>query len=143
MLFRPAFAVLAVIFPFALAQAAELPLSKAQVETATGRTGLSTKPAKYDKLGTNFVSADGAIVVTLKVAPASVYEVWKSQPAMEDQVPLPGIGEDAVTSKAGVYVCFRKLSQGICVVSGAPVPGEPAHATYEQVVQLAKTAALK
>ena len=140
---RTSLSALAVAFPFMLAQATELPLSVAQVETTTGRIGISTKPAKYDKQGTNFVSSDGANVVTVKVASSAVYEVWKSQPPMDDQNLLPGIGEEAVASKKGHYVCFRKSTQGICVVSGAALPGRPAPATYEQVVQLAKLAALR
>lgn len=118
---RISLSVLAIALPFTLAQAAELPLSIAQVEATTGQTGMTTRPTKYDKQGTNFVSAEGANVVTLKVATSAVYEVWKSQPAMDDQSLLPGIGEEAVTSKKGHYVCFRKSTQGVCVISGAAV----------------------
>jgi hypothetical protein len=135
--------VLTTSLSFVYAEAAELPLSVSQVETTIGRSGLATKPAKYDKQSTNFVTADGANIVTLKVASSAVYEVWKAQPAMDDQKMMSGIGEEAVTSKKGHYICFKKSTQGICVVSGAALPGRPAPATYEQVIQLAKLAATK
>jgi hypothetical protein len=59
--------------------AADLPLTVAQVEQVTALSGLNTKPAKYDKLGTNFNTPDGATVITLKVGTSNLYESWKSQ----------------------------------------------------------------
>jgi hypothetical protein len=141
MLTRAILPALLATLPFAAAHATELPLTVSQVEVATGRTGLSTKPAKFDKASTNFVTADNANVLTVKVATAAVYEVWKSQPPMDDQTAMPGIGEEAVTSKKGHYVCFKKATQGVCVVSGAALPGRPAPASYDEVVKLAKLAA--
>ena len=122
---------------------ADLPLSPAQVEKVTGQSGLSTKPAKYDKVGTNFVTAQGTTVVTLKVASAGIYDIWKSQPSMDDQVTYAGVGEDAVASKKGRYICFKKAEQGVCVVGGIELPGKPALATYAHVAELAKLAASK
>jgi hypothetical protein len=118
---------------------ADLPLTVAQVERVTGLSGLSTKPAKYDKVGTNFVTADGKTVITLKVASASIYDTWKSQPSMDDQAPYPGLGDDAVASKKGHYVCYKKAAQGVCVVGNFGGPS----VTDAQVAELAKMAAAK
>jgi hypothetical protein len=120
---------------------AELPLSVPQVEKVTGLAGLSTKPAKYDKVGTNFVTAQGKTVITLKVASVSIYDVWKSQPAMDDQAAYAGVGEDAVISKKGRYICFKKAGQGVCVVGDISLPGSPPLATDAQIAELAKLAA--
>jgi hypothetical protein len=122
---------------------ADLPLSVAQVEKVTGQSGLTTKPAKYDKVGTNFVTAQGTTVITLKVASTGIYDIWKSQPSMDDQVTYAGVGEDAVASKKGRYICFKKAGQGVCVVGGIELPGKPALATDAHVVELAKLAASK
>jgi hypothetical protein len=125
------------------ANGADLPLSLAQVEKVTGQSGLSTKPAKYDKVATNFVTAQGTAVITLKVASAAIYEIWKSQPSMDDQVTYAALGEDAVASKKGRYICFKKAGQGICVVGGIGLPSKPALATDAHVTELAKLAASK
>lgn len=140
--FLPIAAVLA-SFAGPAAAAGDLPLTVAQVEKVTGQSGLATKAAKYDKAGTNFVTAQGATVVTLKVASASVYDVWKSQPSMNDQVAYPGLGEDAVASKKGHYICFKKSGQGICVIGDIDLPGKPALATDAHVAELARLAATK
>lgn len=123
------------------AAAADLPLTVAQVEKATGLSGLSTKPAKYDKVGTNFVTASGQIALTVKVASAAVYEVWKSQPSMGDQVPLAGVGDDAISSKTGRYFCFRKSGTGVCIVGMPSFPGKPALLNEAQLLELARLAA--
>jgi len=119
------------------AQSAELPLAISQVEKVTGLSGLTTKPAKYDKVGTNFVTAQGQTVITLKVASAAIYDVWKSHPSMNDQAPLAGVGEDAVVSKQGHYICFKKSGQGVCVVVGNAGTTPMSDA---QIVELAKLA---
>lgn len=121
--------------------AVDLPLSIAQVEKVTGLSGLTTKPAKHDKVATNFVTASGQLIVTVKVASAEIYNVWKSQPSMNDQVSLAGIGEDAVYSKIGQYICFKKANQGICVVGMATLPGKPAPVNEAQLKELASLAA--
>ncbi|MCO5978682.1 hypothetical protein [Ideonella oryzae] len=132
---------MAVLATACAASAGDLPLSPAQVEQVTGQTGLTTKPAKYDKLGTNFVNPHGATVITLKVGTSSLYETWKAQPAMNDQAPVQGVGEDAVASKKGRYVCFKKGSLGACVVGSIDFPGKPTLVSDEQLLQLAKLAA--
>ncbi|MEK8031249.1 hypothetical protein AACH06_10515 [Ideonella sp. DXS29W] len=123
------------------ALAADLPLSIAQVEKTTGLSGLSTKPAKYDKAGTNFVTSSGQVALTVKVASAEVYEIWKSHPSMSDQASLAGVGEDAVSSKKGRYVCFKKAGTGVCVVGMADLPGNPAPLSDGQLLELARLAA--
>lgn len=133
--------VLASVFGRAVAD--DLPLTVAQVEKITGQSGLATKAAKYDKAGTNFVTAQGATVITLKVARAGIYDVWKSQPAMNDQAAYAGLGEDAVISKKGHYICFKKSGRGVCVVGGIDLPGKPALATDAHIAELAKLAAAR
>jgi hypothetical protein len=60
---------------------------------------------------------------------------------MSDQVALAGVGEDAVQSKKGRYICFKRGSVGACVIGGIGLPGKPALATDEHLLQLAKLAA--
>ena len=143
--FRPIALTAATLMAVAAApaRAADLPLTVAQVEKVSGLSGLSTKPAKYDKAGTNFVTAKGDTVITLKVASASVFDTWKSQPSMNDQVALSGVGDDAVVSKKGHYVCFKKAGQGACVVAGIALPGSPALVNDAQLAELARLAAGK
>jgi hypothetical protein len=140
---RVALAASFLAWSFGLAHRGELPLTVAQVEKVTGQSGLTTKPAKYDKAGTNFVTTQGATVITLKVASASVYDVWKSQPSMDDQVAYAGLGDDAVISKKGHYICFKKSGQGVCVVGSIELPGKPALAADAHIAELAKLAAAR
>jgi hypothetical protein len=124
------------------ATAAE-PLTIAQVEKVTGLSKLSVKPAKYDKSAKNFVTANNDVAVSVKLAPASMYDLWKSQPSMSDQTALAGVGEDALMSKKGRYVCFKKSSSGVCVTGMVSMPGSPALVNDEQLLQLARQAAAK
>jgi hypothetical protein len=123
------------------AQAAGLPLTVAQVEQVTGQSGLTTKPSKYDKLGTDFVTPAGATVVTVRVGTSDLYNTWKAQPSMSDQAPMPGVGDDAIVSKKGRYVCFRRATEGACVVGDYAFRGKPPLVSDEQLLQLAKLAA--
>jgi hypothetical protein len=123
-----------------VAQAAE-PLSVAQVEKVTGFKGLVVKPAKYDKAARNFVTAEGDAVVSLKLASASVYEVWKASPSFADQAPLNGLGDDALVSRSGHYVCFRKGGNGVCVTSMPAVSKGAQPVSDSQVLELARLAA--
>jgi hypothetical protein len=132
-------AVAAVSF-IGLASAAE-PLTVAQIEKVTGLTGLSVKPSKYDKVGKNYVTPKNDLALTVKLASASVYEVWKSQPAMDDQVALSGLGEEAISSRKGRYVCFRKAAAGVCIVGMVALPGTPALVSDAQLLELARLAA--
>lgn len=122
-----------------LASAAE-PLTVAQIEKVTGLTGLIGKPAKYDKVATSYVTATNESAFTLKVASAAVYGVWKAQPAMDDQAPLSGLGDDAIRSKKGRYVCFKKASAGVCVIGMFALPGKPAIVSDAQLLELARLA---
>jgi len=134
--------VFAVLTALAATQAvAADPLTVAQVEKVTGITGLSIKPAKYDKASKNFVNAKNDLAVSLKVASASVYDVWKSQPSMSDQAALPGLGDEAIVSKKGRYVCFKKSDTGVCVTAMVALPGKPALVTDAQLLDLARLAA--
>jgi hypothetical protein len=133
-------AVVLAAFATGSARAAEL-LTIALVEKVTGLSGLSIKPAKYDKSAKNFVTANNEVAVSVKLAPASMYDFWKSQPSMSDQTALAGLGEDAVTSKKGRYVCFKKSTSGVCVTGMVSLPGSPALISDEQLLQLARQAA--
>ena len=133
--------VLIAAFPGAGTAAAAEPLSIAQVEKVTGLKGLSVKPAKYDKVARNFVNAENEIAVSVKVAGASVYEVWKSQPSFPDQVALSGLGEDAITSKQGRYICFKKATAGVCVTGMFATGGKPALVGDAALLELARLAA--
>jgi len=83
-----------------VASAAE-PLTVAQSEKVTGLSGLVARPAKCDKGATSCVTAKNESAVTLKVAGAAVYDAWTSQPAVDDQAPLSGLGDEAIISKNG------------------------------------------
>lgn len=117
------------------------PLTVAQVEKATGLTGLSVKPAKYDKAAQNYVTAKNELAVSVKIASASVYEVWKSQPSMSDQASVSGLGDDAISSKKGRYVCFKKGVAGVCVTGMVSLgEGQPL-VSDEKLLELARLAA--
>ncbi len=128
------------LFASAIAVAAE-PLTVAQIEKATGLSGLSAKPAKYDKAAQNYVTGKNELAVTVKVASASVYEVWKSQPSMSDQVPLSGLGEDAISSRKGRYICFRKSGAGVCVTGMVSLGEAPPLVSDAKLLELARLAA--
>lgn len=117
------------------------PLTIGQIERVTGLTGLSMKPGKYDKTSRNYVTPKDDLVLTVKIASASVYEVWKSQPSINDQVPVSGLGEDAVGSKRGRYLCFKKAGTGICVAGMVALPGVPELVNDSQILELARLAA--
>jgi hypothetical protein len=134
------FVVLAAAAASGLAFAAE-PLTTAQVEKVTGLSGLSIKPAKYDKVAKNYVTSKNDLAVSVKVASAAIYDVWKSQPSMDDQTSLPGLGEEAITSKKGRYICFKKAGTGLCVVGMVALPGTPALVSDAQLLELARLAA--
>jgi hypothetical protein len=132
----------AVLFTSAAATvAAADALNVAQVEKVTGLSGLSVRAAKYDKAARVFVTAKDEMVVSLKQANAEIYEVWKTKPSFSDQAPLAGIGDDAISSKKGRYVCFKKGGQGACVTAMAALVGTPAAANDAQVLELARLAA--
>jgi len=130
---------LALALSASLAQAAG-PLSVAEVEKATGLTGLHTATAKYDKTGINVLDAKGQIVVSIKDQPASVYEVWKQ--AMPGQA-VSGLGDAAFQSKTGslISVCFKKAVRGVCVSGSTSVVPGSAAVTEAQLMDLARTAA--
>lgn len=138
--FRPVWIACALMVAAQAAAGAEV-LTVAQVETVTGLSGLSVKPAKYDKGGINFVTASGDMVVSLKNQAASVYEVWKSQPSLSDQVPVPGLGDDGLYSKTGRYVCFKKADRGICVTGMVAMPDQKPLISDAQLEKLARVAA--
>ena len=117
------------------------PLSVAEVEKITGLSGLSVTASKYDKGGISFVTADKSLVLAVKLQSAEIYEVWKSQPAFADQAPLAGIGTDAVASKTGRYVCFKKANKGTCVTAMPAMMKKPALVSDAQLIELARTAA--
>lgn len=123
-----------------LAFAAE-PLTMAQIEKVTGLTGLSAKPGKYDKAAQNYVTPKNELVVTVKVASASVYEVWKSQPSMNDQTPLAGLADDAISSRKGRYVCFKKGGTGVCVTGMVSLGEAPPLVSDAKLLELARLAA--
>lgn len=116
-------------------------LTVAQVEKVTGLSGLSTKPAKYDKGGIDFVTAAGDLVVSLKNQAASVYAVWKSQPSFPDQKAMPGLGDEGLASKTGRYVCVKKADRGICVTGMVAMPDKKPLVSDAQLVELARVAA--
>lgn len=116
-------------------------LTVAQVEKVTGLSGLKTKPSKYDKGGTSFVTAGDDLAVAVKNQSAAVYEVWKSHPSFEDQKTLAGVGDDAIVSGRGRYVCFKKAGKGICITGMYDMPGKPALVNDAQLVELARVAA--
>lgn len=140
MTLRLALAAAAVAVCATAAHAADLPLTVAQVEKVTGLKGLSTQPAKYDKASTDFVTPDKRKPVAIKVATASVYEVWKTQGAAEHQA-VQGLGDDALSSKKGRYVCFKKGNAGICITGEYLSPGEKPLVSDAQLMELAKVAA--
>lgn len=117
------------------------PLTLAQIEKVTGLTGLSVKPGKYDKASQNYLTARNELAVTVKVANASVYDVWKSQASMSDQTPLSGLGDDAISSKKGRYICFKKSGSGVCVVGMVALgEGQPL-VSDAKLLELARLAA--
>ena len=117
------------------------PLTLAQIEKVTGLSGLSVKPGKYDKASQNYLTSKNELAVTVKVASASVYDVWKSQPSMNDQTPLSGLGEDAISSKKGRYICFKKGAAGVCVVGMVSLgEGQPL-VSDAKLLELARLAA--
>jgi hypothetical protein len=117
------------------------PLSIAQIEKVTGMSGLVAKPAKYDKSAKDYVNAKNEFAVSVKIAGAAVYDIWKNQASMSDQEALPGIGDDAIFSKKGRYVCFKKSSTGVCVTGMVSLKGSPALVSDVQLLELAKLAA--
>jgi hypothetical protein len=117
------------------------PLSVAQVEKITGLSGLSVTASKYDKGGISFVTADKDLVLAVKLQSAQIYEVWKSQPSFSDQTPLAGIGAEAVVSKTGRYVCFKKADKGICVTAMPERRNKPTLVSDAQLIELARAAA--
>lgn len=117
------------------------PLSIAQIEKVTGLSGLVAKPAKYDKVAKDYVTAKNEVAVSVKVTGASVYDVWKSQPSMSDQEGLPGLGEDAIVSRKGRYVCVKKNNTGVCVTGMPSLKSSPALVSDAQLLELAKLAA--
>lgn len=131
----------AAIAAFALPVTAAEPLTVAQVEKVTGLTGLSVKPGKYDKASKNFVNAKGDLAISVKVAGASVYDVWKSQASTSDQAAFSGLGDDAIISKNGRYVCFKKHGTGVCVTGMVALQGGAALVSDAQVLELARLAA--
>jgi hypothetical protein len=133
-------AALGALLGSTLALAAE-PLTIQQIEKVTGLTGLSAKPGKYDKASRNYLTAKDDLALTVKTASASTYEVWKSNPSMNDQAPVAGLGEDAVASKKGRYVCFKKKDTGICVAGMVALPGAPELVSDSQLLELARLAA--
>jgi len=132
-------AAVTAILSASLAFAAE-PLTISQIEKVTGLSGLTVKPGKYDKTSRNYVTSKDDLALTVKIASASVYEVWKSQPSMNDQAPISGLGEDAVRSKKGRYVCFKKGDAGVCVAGAVALPGTPELVTDSQIMELARLA---
>ncbi len=140
MTFRPAWIACALMIVAQAAAAAEV-LTVAQVEAVTGLSGVTTKPAKYDKGGINFVTPSGDMVVSLKNQAASVYDVWKSQPSFSDQVSLSGLGEEGISSKQGRYVCFKKAARGICVTGMVALPDKKPLVSDAQLEKLARLAA--
>lgn len=117
------------------------PLTLAQIEQVTGLTGLTSKPGKYDKSAQNYVTAKNELAVSVKVANAAIYEVWKSQPSMNDQAPLSGLGDDAISSKTGRYICFRKGSNGICVTGMVSLSKGQPLVSDAKLLELARLAA--
>jgi hypothetical protein len=100
------------------------PLTVKQIEKVAGTAGMVAKPGRYDTGSLRYYTSKNDLVLTIKVASASTYEVWKSQPSATDQVPVSGLGEDAVSSKEGHYVCFKKAGTGVCILGmelAAPV----------------------
>ncbi len=117
------------------------PLTLSQIEQVTGLTGLSVKPGKYDKASQNYVTAKNELAVTVKVASASVYDVWRSQPSMNDQAPMSGLGEEAISSKKGRYICFKKAGTGVCVTGMVSLgEGQPL-VSDAKLLELARLAA--
>ena len=123
-----------------LTRAAEV-LTVAQIEKVTGVTGLSSKPAKYDKAALNYLTSKNELAVSIKVASASVYEVWKSQPSMNDQIALASLGDDAISSKTGRYVCFKKGGAGVCVTGMVAVGESQPLVNDAKLLELARLAA--
>lgn len=123
-----------------LAFAAE-PLTVAQIEKVTGLAGLSAKPAKYDKSALNYVTAKNELAVSVKVASAAIYDVWKSQASIDDQASLSGIGEDAISSKKGRYICFKKAGTGVCVTGMPSLSGGQPLVSDAKLLELARLAA--
>ena len=117
------------------------PLTVAQVEKVTGLKGLKVTPSKYDKGGISFVTEKNDLAVAVKNQSASVYDIWKSQGAGSDHKPVAGIGDDAISSKQGRYICFKKASKGICVVGMVAVGGTPELVSDAQLLELARLAA--
>jgi len=117
------------------------PLTVSQIEKVTGLSGLSVKPGKYDKSSQNYVTSKNELAVTVKLASASVYDVWKSQPSMSDQAPLSGLGEDAISSKKGRYICFKKGSAGICVAGMVSLRAGQPLVSDAMLLELARLAA--
>lgn len=128
-------------FAFATMASAAEPLTVAQIEKVTGLTGLSVKQSKYDKIGKDYVTAKNEDVITVRVAGGNVYDIWKAQPSLSDQVALAGLGEDAITSKKGRYICFKKVGTGVCVVGTVSLPGAPALVNDAKLLELARLAA--
>ena len=117
------------------------PLSLAQIEKVTGLSGLSAKPGKYDKASQNYLTAKNELAVSVKVASASVYDVWRSQPSMNDQAPLSGLGDEAISSKKGRYICFKKGATGVCVTGMVSLGDGQPLVSDAKLLELARLAA--
>jgi hypothetical protein len=120
--------------------AAAEPLTVAQVEKVTRLSGLSAQPSKNDKAATDFITRKDELVITFKVTTATAFNLSRSHPWLVDQVGLPGLGDEAFTSKVGRYICFKKGSMGACMTRAAALPNKPALVTEAQLLQLARVA---
>lgn len=137
---RSIFFVAIVVFLFPNFATAREVLSIGQIEEVIGIFGLSAKPSKYDKVATAYVTAKKESVLTLKLASAAVYDVWKSQPPMDDQLPLDKLGDDAIISQKGRYVCFKQADASVCVIGMRALPGKPALVSDAKLLELARLA---
>lgn len=115
------------------------PLSVVEVERVTGVRGLQVGSAKYSKDSTAFMDSSGEVIVELKKASSSAYEIWKQAPQRRA---VPNIGTEAFLVADPIpYVCFKKAAVGICVVSGLRLPGGKPTLGTDKVIELARLAA--
>jgi len=136
-----AFLAFLALAAFAFDACAAEALTVAQVEKVTRLSGLSTQPSKIDKAGTDFVTSKDELVVTVKLTSAAAFDLSRSHPLHVDQVALKGLGDEAFTSKAGRYICFKKAGTGACITRAAALPNKPVLLTEAQLLQLARLAA--
>lgn len=120
--------------------AAKDPLSVAEVEKVAKQQGLKIAESKTWKEDREFLTPQNQAILFLKINTADLYATWKSGYG-DGAKPLAGIGDDAFMSSAGGFatVCFRRKTQGICVMPGF-VNGRFS-LTEPQIIELAKIAA--